>query len=179
MNRREFVKTGALGLAAAASAAAGRPEATKPERNDDRSPAPEDAHRAAVCGLFCDACSTKAEGHCHGCGCECGKCAASNCRNHCSVYACAKQRGLMSCADCKELPCSKLIMHACDPLSLGHAPCIENLRRRRTIGTKKWIEEQEAYWADEDNLKKGRFAEGRSQAAVRDLKESTGYKKLW
>jgi hypothetical protein len=68
-------------------------------------------------------------------------------------------------------------MHTCDPVFLTSAPCIENLRRRKTIGTKKWVKEQEAYWADEDNLRKAHFAMARGKAAVRELKKTTGYKR--
>ena len=141
------------------------------ERNEERS--------AGVCGLFCDACSEKAKKRCHGCGCECGKCTGSNHREQCSIYACAKQRGLASCADCKDLPCTKLIMHTYDPLFLTSAVCIENLRRRKAIGTKDWIAEQQAYWADEDNLRKLHFAEAKGQEAIQELKKWSGYKKLW
>jgi len=179
VKRKAFVNISALEIAATGVAAARRTEATKPERNDDRSPTSEEQRRAAVCGLFCDACSEKAKGRCHGSGCECGKCNASKHNNQCSMYTCATQRNLSSCADCRDLPCSTLIMHTCDPLFLAHAPCIENLRRRKAIGTKKWIKEQEAYWANEDNLWKGHFAEARGQAAVQELRKTTGYKKPW
>lgn len=179
MNRREFVKTGALGLAAAGLATAGHGAPGKAGTDGDGVAAPEGELRAAVCGLFCDACSDKVKGRCHGCGCDCGKCNASSHKNQCSIYTCAKGKGLTSCADCTDLPCSRLIMHTCDPLFLTSAPCIENLRRRKTIGTEKWIEEQQAYWADEDNLRKQHFAEAQGQAAVRELRKSTGYKKLW
>ena len=132
---------------------------------------------AAACGLFCGACDDMKEGRCHGCGCTCGKCVASSHAEHCKILKCASGKGLDSCADCAELPCTELIMHTCEPLFLTSMPCIENLRRRKTIGTKKWIKEQEAYWADEDNLRKAHFAMARGKAAIQELKKTTGYKR--
>ena len=174
MERRDFLKAGVVGMATtttALSAESGEDSPVQPLTEQER-------RSAAPCGLFCEACSEWKKGNCHGCGCDCGKCIASNHSPHCTIYDCTKRKGLESCADCAELACTNLIMHACDPIWRTHAPCLENLRRRKVIGTKAWIAEQREYWADEDKLRKQHFVEAQCQETVRQLKES-GYEKPW
>ena len=137
VNRREFVKTSALGLATSGVAAAGRAEATKPERKEGRTvekkTEQQQLNLAATCGLFCGSCGDMKEGRCHGCGCSCGKCVASSHKEHCTMLKCSSDKGVSSCADCLELPCTNLIMHTFDPVWLSHASCIESLRRRKSL----------------------------------------------
>ena len=172
MERRDFLKAGAGGVAATATALSAKTgqdpqgeELTEKERR-----------AAAPCGLFCEACGERSKGKCHGCGCACGKCIASNHSRQCALYACSKRKRLESCADCGEFACTKLIMNTHDPIWRTHAPCLDNLRRRKTIGTMAWIAEQRAYWADEDKLRKQHFVEAQCQETIRKLKKS-GYNK--
>jgi len=180
MERREFLRISGIGLASVGPAVTGQPDAAGEEPGSGAAgPGKVEERSAGICGLYCDACSEKAKDRCHGCGCGCGNCTASKHRDQCSLYACATERSLVSCADCKDLPCSKLIMHTCDPLFPTSAPCIENLRRQKAIGPEGWIAEQQAYWADEDHLRKQHYAEQVGQKAIWEMKEKTGYKKLW
>jgi hypothetical protein len=103
---------------------------------------------AAPCGLYCGICLEQACGKCHGCGCDCGKCNGQGRIKSCAIAKCAKSRNLESCAQCADLPCSRLIQFTCSPIWRTHTPCIENLRRQKQIGTQAWLAEQEAYWQD-------------------------------
>ena len=110
---------------------------------------------AAPCGLFYGVCADNVIKHeCHGCGCKCGKCAGDWLCKHCAISTCVSSKGLQSCADCPEFPCTRLIQYAHDPVWTTHAVCIENLCRRKQIGTEKWIAEQEEYYSDDSNRKK-------------------------
>jgi hypothetical protein len=42
-----------------------------------------------------------------------------------------------------------LIRFCYNPVWLHHLPIIENLRRRKAIGTEKWLKEQEEIWSNE------------------------------
>ena len=147
MNRRAFLKASAAGAAAiclakcagVAETASAAPAATGPAK------AAEDV---ALCGLYCDICKSKIDGECHGCGCSCGKCAGAAHRSSCTIAKCAAERKLESCADCKDLPCTRVIQFAHDPIWRTHSVCVENLRRRKAIGTAAWLKEQEAFWKD-------------------------------
>jgi hypothetical protein len=101
------------------------------------------------CGLYCDLCTERIAESCHGCGCECNACGAQYHREHCAIYRCVTERGLLTCADCPEMPCTRLIHFAYDPIWRTHRPVIENLRRIRRIGVEAWLEEQRAYFDDE------------------------------
>ena len=106
---------------------------------------------AAPCGLYCGACiDYLVYKNCHGCGCNCGTCAASEHHKRCEIYnCCVRQKSHETCAECKELPCSKLIQFCYSPVWLHHLPVIENLRRQRATGTEKWLEEQKEAWSNE------------------------------
>ncbi len=176
MKRRSFFGAGVVGLAGAAAAAgAAEREGNAPAE----SLTDEERRTAPPCGLFCEACSEKGKGRCHGCGCTCRNCTASKHAPTCTIFACARERRVESCADCAEFACTNLVMHACDPIWHTHKPCIENLRRRKKIGTKAWIAEQRKYWADEDNRTKLHFVEAECQEKVRRLKQQGGYKRPW
>lgn len=109
---------------------------------------------APACGLFCGICSDYILKECHGCGCSCGECAGQWHLDHCLINQCAENRSLESCADCSDLPCTKLIQFTHDPIWTTHSVCIDNLRRRKQIGKEKWVEEQLEYFSDEAHRKK-------------------------
>ena len=105
------------------------------------------------CGLYCGSCTDYLEEKCClGCGCNCEQCAAHWHHQSCEISLCVDERGLETCADCPELACTKLIQFAYDPVWRSHLPVIENLRRIRTIGSERWLEEQAAYYADPAKL---------------------------
>ncbi len=110
--------------------------------------------QAAPCGLYCGSCSELLlDKTCHGCVCECGQCAAGPHRTICTIYRCCIiERGLESCAECKDFPCTRLIQFAYDPIWRTHLPVLENLRRIRRIGVETWLDEQETYWTDQRRL---------------------------
>jgi hypothetical protein len=102
------------------------------------------------CGLYCGICSdylNKKE--CLGCGCTCEQCAAHWHHQACRIYHCAEGKGLTTCAECPELPCTMLIQFNYDPKWRTHLPVIENCRRIRRIGLAAWLDEQETFWQDE------------------------------
>ena len=87
---------------------------------------------AAPCGLYCGNCSELLlDETCHGCGCECGLCAAGPHRAACALYRCITEKGLESCAACDDLPCTRLIQFAYDPIWRTHLPILEN---KKVIG---------------------------------------------
>jgi hypothetical protein len=59
----------------------------------------------APCGLYCGTCiDYLVYKNCHGCGCECGKCAFSRHHKQCDIYECClEQKGLSACSECQEL----------------------------------------------------------------------------
>jgi hypothetical protein len=175
MERREVLRVCAGGLAAAvaASAAAGADEktgTTQPaQKAGEKTP-----NLAAACGLFCGACGDMKEGRCHGCGCTCG-CVATSHAQHCRMVNCTAKKGLTNCADCRNFPCTGVIMHTHDPVWQSHAQSLENLRRRKIIGTDAWIAEQQKFWADADNQKKWALADQEAMAKIAALKKDQGY----
>ena len=154
MKRREFLKasvTGAAALALGARAALAQEKAMTHEA---------DVTLAPPCGLYCGICGARASYDCHGCGCDCGMCAGQGHATSCKIARCAAERKVDSCADCKEFACTRLIQFCYDPIWRTHAPVIENLRRRKTVGTKAWLAEQEEFWKDEKH-REGWMALGR------------------
>ena len=115
-----------------------------------------DKKLAAVCGLYCEACSwfiattedperhkrlaaqslsSEEEGKCYGCRSDkrlpyCEKC---------KMFACAGERGIDFCSECKEYPCDDLKQFQS---AMPHR--IElwaNLERIKSIGYKQWLKE--------------------------------------
>jgi hypothetical protein len=174
MNRRDILKACAAGIATIAipkdSGSAESSINNNTPKSNDGPP-----YLAAVCGMFCGNCGEMKEGRCHGCGCTCGKCAASSRAEHCSIIHCATKKNLTNCGDCKEFACSKTIMNTYDPIWKGKASCLDNLRRRKAIGTKAWISEQQKYWSDDNHAKKWAFAELEGREKVEKLKKDYGY----
>lgn len=111
----------------------------------------EKSNLAAPCGLYCGACvDFLVYKKCHGCGCDCELCAASAHHKQCDIYkCCVAQRRLEACSECEEFPCSLLIQFCYNPVWLHHVTVIENLRRRKTVGTGKWLKEQEKAWSND------------------------------
>jgi hypothetical protein len=99
---------------------------------------------AAPCGLYCGNCSDLLlDKVCHGCGCDCA----------CAIYrCCVTEKGLESCAECEDFPCTRIIQFTYDPIWRTHLPVLENLRRIQRTGVEAWLDEQEAYWADQQRL---------------------------
>jgi hypothetical protein len=147
MKRRSFLK--AAGAAAIATAA---PSAIDAQEEDTMEEA-KTASLAPPCGLYCGICIDYLNGECHGCACACNKCAGKWHDEHCLIARCAHSKQVESCAQCEDLPCTRLIQFTVDPVWRTHAPCIENLRRRKKIGTEAWLREQTAHWQDEGNRK--------------------------
>ena len=109
---------------------------------------------AAVCGLYCEACSwfisthedperlrrlaaqlgySEEEGRCF--GCRSGK-RLPYCGN-CRMFACAAQRGIDFCSQCEEYPCDELRQFQ---TAMPHR--IElwvNLERVKAVGYKQWL----------------------------------------
>jgi hypothetical protein len=178
MNRRNAIKVTAASLAALALPRAGHAaEGTEsPEsKGPIRQPYDKQPNLASACGIYCGNCSEMKDGKCHGCGCTCGKCEAGTSFEHCSIAKCSAKKNITNCGDCKGFPCTKQINHTYDPVWRTQAVCMENLRRRKTIGAAAWIEEQKKYWSHEDNVKKWAFAEQEGKNAIEKLKKEHGY----
>ena len=137
----------------------------------------------ASCGLYCGACiDYLVYKSCHGCGCNCGACASSEHHKRCEIYeCCVKLKGYTTCRECEELPCSKLIQFCYSPVWLHHSPVIENLRRQKTIGIKKWLKEQKEAWSNIWYLKRWvwlqKRCEGRLEKSTEESKSMLTRKK--
>lgn len=101
---------------------------------------------AAPCGLYCGVCSNYVDGGCHGCGCQANDCFAGKKHLVCSIYKCTFKKAVQDCSLCEDFPCTELIQFAFDPIMRTHLPVLSNLNRRRKIGIKAWIKEQQNYW---------------------------------
>jgi hypothetical protein len=175
MNRRDILKAGAAGLAVFAIPHVGQAAEPATDKKNTQEPNEKQPNLAARCGMFCGNCAEMKEGRCHGCGCTCGKCVAGNRAKDCSILHCSTKKNLNFCAECKEFACTKLIMNSHDPIWKGRAPCLDNLRRRKAIGTEAWIGEQQKYWSDDNHSKKWAFAEQEGREKIEKLKKDSGY----
>jgi Protein of unknown function (DUF3795) len=125
----------------------------RPTRDDDTGAVPR---MAAVCGLFCEACSiylagqedperlahiaarfgqTPEETYCEGCRAERR---AVYCRS-CALFACAAERGLDFCSECPDYPCAELETFGRE--RPHRANIFEDLHRIGEIGAEAWMEE--------------------------------------
>jgi anaerobic selenocysteine-containing dehydrogenase len=146
MERREFLKAAAAGAAAFSVGSA----PTMADQHQSKADGHVDVRQAPPCGLYCGLCDPK---ECHGCGCACGKCAGKAHQKICEIAQCALKRKVDSCGDCPDFACTPLIQFANDPVWRTHLPALDNLRRRKAIGTEKWLQEQKQYWSDEKHLR--------------------------
>ncbi len=111
---------------------------------------------AAVCGLYCKACSwfiatteeperltrlaaemnySKEEAKCH--GCRSGK-KLPYCGN-CKMFACASDQGIDFCSECEDFPCDDLKRFQS---AMPHRiEVLDNLARITSIGYKQWLGE--------------------------------------
>lgn len=118
------------------------------------------------CGLYCGACSIllsyntgnmdslaeyfsnelkvgRPQMEC--CGCKSDK-VFFNCRD-CSIKACARDKNVEHCIDCKDYPCSMFDEIKKVSTRLPHVKDeTKNLERIKAIGVEKWLEEQEQLW---------------------------------
>ncbi len=105
---------------------------------------------AAVCGLCCSICEYRESNPCGGCLAVEGRPTWVDQVDLevCPLYeCCVTERGLEHCGMCDDLPCEQFLSSH-DP-SLGPEEAredirrrAETLRRRRDIGTRRWLEEQ-------------------------------------
>ncbi len=109
---------------------------------------------AAVCGLYCEACSwfisttedparlkklaeqqnwSVEDSKCYGCrsGMRLPYC------EKCTMYTCAAERGIDFCSECKEYPCDDLKQF--QSVMPHRIDLWDNLERIRTIGYKQWL----------------------------------------
>jgi hypothetical protein len=127
-------------------------------------------HLAAVCGLYCGACSLyrarrddnpqrleeilramterwnveEDEIECD--GCLGGGRLTPYCRD-CRMRLCAEEKqDVTRCSDCSDFPCSMITDFNNDGMR-HHAEVLENLRRMREIGVEKWIAAEEERWS--------------------------------
>ena len=123
----------------------------------------------APCGLYCAVCLDNVVNHvCHGCGCACAAYAGQAHRTSCAIALCAVARGLGTCADCPEMPCTALICFAYHPFAIHHLPVIETLRRVRRVGVAQVLSELRAYFADEEARLQWAYAEARGGQRERE-----------
>jgi ribulose kinase len=80
-------------------------------------------------------------------------------------------RGLEACSECEEFPCSQLIQFCYNPVWQHHLTAIENLRRRRAIGTGRWLEEQKKAWSNEWYRKKWLWLQRECEDRLKKSKE--------
>ena len=125
---------------------------------------------AAVCGLYCGACSiycawqnnnqelletlrktmssqwgevTLEELRCD--GCLGGGHLTPYCRQ-CALRLCPEGKpGVTRCADCPDFPCSHITDFNTDGMH-HHAEVLDNLRRLQEIGLEAWLDEEEEQW---------------------------------
>jgi len=57
--------------------------------------------KISVCGLVCERCPKFLKGHCSGCGPN----------DFCPFPACAEEKGVEICFDCRDFPCEKHYKH--------------------------------------------------------------------
>lgn len=117
---------------------------------------------AAVCGLFCEACTIFIGSHedptrlaafaarqgwsvddayCDGCRAEKR---TSYCRD-CDLFACAERRGHAFCGECDDYPCSELESFRAE--RPHRAEIFENLARIGEVGAESWLAEARERYA--------------------------------
>jgi hypothetical protein len=125
-------------------------------------PAAQPPVTAAVCGLYCEACSvfiathedparlaalagrwgqTVEDSYCDGCRAERR---TTYCRS-CDLFACAARRGYAFCGECDDYACSKLDEFRRD--KPHRAEIFDNLKRIGEIGADAWLAEVRGRYA--------------------------------
>lgn len=129
----------------------------------------EGEHLAAVCGLYCGACSLYRARHdenperleellkalserwqvprdelnCD--GCLAGGRLTPYCRD-CKIKKCAAEKeGVTRCAGCPDFPCQTITAFNNDGVR-HHAEVLDNIRRQQKVGVTEWLEEQFERW---------------------------------
>ncbi len=96
---------------------------------------------AGCCGLYCGLCprfQSTAPSRCLGCR-------LGEQHSYCSVYrCCVMKRGHLTCADCEEYPCERLLRVIGEGVDsfISHRPAFPNLERIREVGLEAYLEEQ-------------------------------------
>ena len=129
----------------------------------------EGEHLAAVCGLYCGACSLYRARHdnnqerleeilknmserwkvkpeeinCD--GCLSGGQLMPYCRD-CKIRLCAAEKsGVTHCADCPDFPCSLITNFNNDGVR-HHGEVFRNIRRQQKVGVDEWLQEEYERW---------------------------------
>jgi len=106
----------------------------------------------SYCGLYCGACGTlvATENGSAGRGAPCLGCKsdllAPGCLEKCLIRPCAMRKGLDSCGDCPEFPCSILVAFQRDGVA-HHGVVLENLKQLKQLGKEAWLDAQRARWS--------------------------------
>jgi hypothetical protein len=100
----------------------------------------EEKDYAGACGLYCGLCprfQSTAQSRCL--GCQLGPQ-----HDYCSVYRCASKHGHLTCADCTEYACDRLLRMVGDGVDsfVSHRPMLGNLDRIRQAGLETYLSEQ-------------------------------------
>ena len=131
---------------------------------DPHSETMEEKDYAGCCGLYCGLCpkfQSKAPSRCL--GCQLGEQ-----HSYCSIYrCCATRHGHLTCANCDEYPCQRLIRvlgvaEGVDSF-ISHKPAIPNLDRIKEAGLDTFLQEQRERRLLVEQLL-ARYNEGRSMS---------------
>jgi len=115
----------------------------------------------AYCGIYCGACGifiatregtldklveqTKIPGQYQGCtGCRSDR--NNLCCMNCSIKRCCLYKGIRSCSECDEFPCSVLEAFDRDEYP-HHSGVIESLQLLSGSGPEKWLDQQRKRWS--------------------------------
>lgn len=130
---------------------------------------------AAPCGLYCGACINRLiYKSCHGCGCSCGNCDATGHHQRCNIYqCCVEQRRLSDCSECAEFPCTQLVQFCYNPVWTHHLPVLENLKRRKTVGVKRWLGEQKRFWENDWYRRAWLWLQRKCEEKLKEYKEKS------
>jgi len=60
---------------------------------------------------------------------------------HCDIRDCTKKKGYEGCHDCDEFPCAYIENF---PMAIGKKVILRSVPHRREVGTKKWVQDEEA-----------------------------------
>lgn len=131
--------------------------------NTGKKPCVPDKKLAAVCGLFCPACTVyigfhgdpgRLEGMSQRLGqsidkMQCEGCRSDKrsyyCENLCTMYKCAAQKGLEYCGECADYPCEELkAFQAAAPHRLELWKSQEHIKE---AGWEKWFEEMDRHYS--------------------------------